>query len=172
MNLEKDCTINPEELDLEWLRQPQLYARYAQESAHAKDRLSLAKENLDVIKAKLDKAIRMTPSEYGVEKVTEGAITATLLQLPEYEGANKTYLQAKLDADLIQAAVSAMDHRRAALENLVRLHAAQYFAGPREPRDIGQEWKDQLERKKETRQQETRDAIRERLNPTTRRRTP
>lgn len=141
---EKDTQINPEALDVEWIRQPALVAKYAQASAYAKDAVSRAKDNLEVVKAQMDGEIRKDPAKFGVDKVTEAVVSATILKTGEYQLANDEYLKSKLSADLVQAATIALDHKKAALENLVRLMGQQYFAGPREPRDIGQEWRNQL----------------------------
>ena len=166
---EQDLQISPDSLDVEFLRQPALYMKYAEESAKAKDRLARAKETLEVTRAEIDKAIRLTPSEYGVEKVTEGAITSTLLQLPQYQNANEAYLKAKYEADLLQAAVIAMDQKKSSLEQLARLTVAGYCAMPSEPRDLGTAWRERTDARQEKQVTETRSEIKERLNIRTRR---
>jgi hypothetical protein len=45
----------------------------------------------------------------------------------------------KYEAEVLQGAVNAVDHRKDALENLVRLHGLQYFAGPKVPRNLSEE---------------------------------
>jgi hypothetical protein len=42
-----------------------------------------------------------------------------------------------------------VDHRKSALENLVKLHGQQYFAGPMVPRDLTHEWKNKQQQQKE-----------------------
>lgn len=139
---EKDVQINPGALDVEWLRQASLFRKYAAASADAKDEVTRAKDHLEVVKAQQDSMIRGIPTD---KKPTEAAIAGLVLQSQEYQDANEAYLKAKYNADMVQAAVSAMEHKKTALENLVRLMGQQYFAGPREPRDLEGEWSRQVQ---------------------------
>jgi len=150
LNYEQDINIDETALDLEWKMQPMLMMRYCAHMAHAKKALDLASERLDVRKAKLDKEIRSNPEKYGLSKITETALGNTILLQPEYEEANKEYIEAKYEYEMVQAAVRAMDQKKSALENLVKLLGMSYFAGPTTPRDLSEEWeKKQAERQRE-----------------------
>lgn len=140
---DKDVSINPEALDVEWLRQPRLVAKYSEALASAKESMTRAKDSIDVVKAEVDGELRAGFAA-DAKKPTEAAIAAMVLQAQSYQDANEAYLVAKRRADMVQAAVTALDHKKAALENLVRLFGQNYFAGPREPRDLGVEWNKQL----------------------------
>ena len=96
----------------------------------------IAKEKLDLTKAELDKEIRMHPESFDIAKITEAAVTAAIISHSKYKEANRNYLDAKYESDVSSAAVRAIDARKDALENLVRLHGQQYFAGPKIPRDV------------------------------------
>jgi hypothetical protein len=144
MNYERDIKIDETALDVEWLEQPALMMKYARHAAQMRMETDIAKERLDMAKAELDKAIRMDPSQYEIAKITEAAILAAIISHPDYTAANKEFLEAKFESDVASAAVRAFDGRKDALENLVRLHGQQYFAGPKMPRDISFERK-QLE---------------------------
>ena len=61
-----------------------------------------------------------------------------MLATLKYKKANEEFLNAKYEVDVAQAAVVAMSQRKDALENLVRLHGQQYFAGPKVPHDISE----------------------------------
>lgn len=165
-DFKKDLMIDPEQLDLEWVNQPARFMFYAQQSAHAKDVRDRAKEKLEVVKAQVDGELRAGFAA-GEKKPTEAAIAAMVLQSKEYQNANESFLKAKLEADLLQAAVSAMDQRKSALENLVRLHAQQYFSGPKEPRDLSAAYREQVkEQHSEAARSTVQDRVREKLNPT------
>lgn len=142
MNYEKDVTIDVNALDVEWIDQPRILLRYAKNAAECRSMLDSAKEELDYTKAELDKKVRTNPEKYGLEKVTEGAIQNIILTSKEYQAANDNFLKAKFDVDIAQAAVQAINQRKDALENLVKLHGMQYFAGPKVPRDLSKEWED------------------------------
>ena len=136
MNYEQDITIDDSALDIEWLEQPRLFMKYARHSAEASRDLDKAKENLDIVKAEIDLKIRSNPEKYGLEKVTETAIQNTILTNKQYQETNQAMLDARYEAEMAKGAVRAMEQRKDALENLVRLHGQQYFAGPKVPRDL------------------------------------
>lgn len=139
MNYEKDITIDESSLDIEWLEQPQLMIRYATKAAESRLERDLAKERLDVLKAELDKEIRTDPEKFEIAKVTETAIQAAVLTHPKYKEASEQFIQLRYEAEVLQAAVNAIEHRKSALENLVKLFGQQYFAGPKMPRNITEE---------------------------------
>jgi hypothetical protein len=140
LNYEEDIRIDPDSLDIEWLEQPTLLLRYAKNLANTRKILDEAKETLDITRAKADKDIRNNPDNYKIDKVTEGSVSAAILLHKEFKEANKEFLEAKYNVEMAQAALNAVNQRKDALENLVRLHGMQYFAGPKMPRNISDEW--------------------------------
>jgi len=149
MKFEEDIRIDEDALDIEWLNQPRLMLRYSKISAEAKMEMLLRKENLDLVKADLDKEIRSDPEKFGVVKITETAVSNTIISHKLYKEANTAYLQAQYEADIAKGAVSAVEHKKDALENLVRLFGQNYFAGPQVPRDLSYEWQ-QTQKQKTT----------------------
>ena len=145
LNYEGDISISCEELDIEWLEQPELMMRYSRHQARCALELDKAKERLEVVKAELDKKIRQHPEKFDVAKITETVVSNTIITQAEYTAAQGEMLDAKFEFDIARAAVSAINGRKDALENLVRLHGMQYFAGPNMPRDLNKE----VERKKQ-----------------------
>lgn len=138
---EKEIGIDPDALDVEWLNQPSLFLKYSEACAEARKKLDQAKERLDVVKADLDHRVREDPSVFGVQKVTEAAVSSAVTVHREYRESYKKYIDAKYEFDILSRAVQAFEQRKSALENLVRLHGQGYFAGPKEPRELGMEWK-------------------------------
>ena len=139
LNYEKDLAIDSEALDVEWLGQAELMRRYTRHAADMKKQMDETKERLDVTKAQLDMGIRSAPSHYGLEKVTEGALQSIILLQPQCQKLSQAYIDAKYEYDIAVGAVRAVDQRKDALENLVRLLNASYFAGPQTPRDLSRE---------------------------------
>ena len=139
LNYEKDLTIDSEALDVEWLGQAELMRRYTHHAANMKKGMDEAKEQMDVAKAQLDMGIRSAPNKYGLEKVTEGALQSLILLQPQCQKLSQAYIDAKYEYDIAVGAVRSMDQRKDALENLVRLLNASYFAGPQTPRDLSRE---------------------------------
>ena len=88
------------------------------------------KAELDVVKAEIDKLIRDNPTPFDIVKTTETLITNTIIQQNDYQKQQAQVRTAKHNVDILQAAVSALDHRKSALENAVKLHGQNYFSKP------------------------------------------
>lgn len=137
---EDTLEIDPLRLDEEWVGQPKLYLHYAKELADARRDLDLAKNELELTRAELDADIRADPSQYEFDgKPTEKAIEACILCQKRYKKANEEVISAKHAVDVFAAMVTALDHRKRALENLVDLHGQGYFAEPRAKREQDRE---------------------------------
>jgi hypothetical protein len=139
-NYEKDVTIDPDALDVEWLGQPGLIFKYSKKSAEAQIILSNAKESLELCKATLDRKIRTNPEKFGIEKITETVVANTIIAQSDYAEANKEYQEAQFEVNIIRGVMDALNNKKSALENLVKLHGQNYFAGPSIPRDLSKEW--------------------------------
>lgn len=136
-----DVTIDEKALDVEWLKQASLTFRYSKLAAEVRKKLDLKKEELELLKADLDRAIRTNPEGFGIEvKITEAVVNATILKQPEYQQLNQEVIELKFEYEVATAAVKAIDAKKMALENLVKLFAQNYFAGPATPRDLSKEW--------------------------------
>ena len=150
LDYERDIQIDHNALDVEWVRQSELMYRYTKHAAQTRATMDEAKERLDVVKARLDAAIRENPPKYGLDgRVTEAAIQNAILLQREYEEASHEYAETRYENDIAQGAVRAIDQRKTALENLVRLLGMSYFAGPQAPRDLDVEFEQSLRRKKQ-----------------------
>jgi hypothetical protein len=130
-NFDRDVSIEHDALDLEWVRQPQIYMKWAEKAAIADDTARQKKENLEFVAAQRDKHYRST-----LPKVTENLVMASIKGDPEYQKALQKYNDALYNADICKFVIRALDHKKTALENLVRMWIGSYFAGPREPRDL------------------------------------
>lgn len=123
--------IDEHRLDIEWKNQPAAYHHWSIELANAQKIHDINKAKLDVIKAELDKTIRDSPDKYGLIKITEPIVAAAVLMQSEHKAALKSVIKAKHDVDILKAAVFALNHKKDALENLVRLRLADYYSEPR-----------------------------------------
>jgi hypothetical protein len=128
------------------VEQPKLYLQYAKQLADTRRDLDQAKSELDLCRAELDKMIRTDPGEYKIDKVSEKAIENCIVTQTEYVEAMDKVLDAKHAVDINQAFVTALDHRKRALENLVDLHGQSYFATPRASHENREEMQDAEER--------------------------
>jgi len=145
-NWKEDVEINPDALDVEWCRQSSLFAKYCEKQVTARDTVDRLKHQLDVLEAELGLKIRNDPASYGLEKVTEAGVQSVMLLNKKRAALHESLLQARYELEIVQSAVRALDQKKSALENLVRLGGQNYFAMPSVPRDLGQEWTRQTER--------------------------
>lgn len=137
LDYEHDICIDPHALDVEWINQPNTFMKYATECTEARKRMDEAKERLDIKKAEVDLDIRANPDKHNIPKVTEASIAATLKTNREVIQREQEFINTKSEYELLNVAVRALDTKKTALENLVKLQAMEYFAGPKEPRELG-----------------------------------
>ncbi len=142
----QDVEINPDQLDIQWCKQASLFGEYCVEQATARDAFDRAKERLEVYDAGLGLKIRANPAQFGLEKITESSVQAVILLDKEHARLSDELNTARYQLEVITAAVRALDQKKSALENLVRLQGQNYFAGPSVPREIGKEWAKEAER--------------------------
>ena len=118
-------------LDDECRQQPSRYMEAAEGLAKARRTLEKAKAWLDVTRAEIDKEIRENPEKFGITKMTETVITNAILLDPRYDKEVQYIIECKHEVDVHLATVTALDHRKKSLENLVFLHGQSYFASPK-----------------------------------------
>lgn len=138
MNYEEDVAIDESSLDLEWLNQPSLMMKYGQHRASLQRDLDLAEENIKVIRSELIKKANTNPDKYlgvGV-KPTAPVVEAFFRNNSRHKEAKQAYIDLQYEVNMAWIATNSIDARKVALENLVKLHGQQYFAGPRVPNDI------------------------------------
>lgn len=133
--------INPYRLDYEWWRQPKLYKLWADRTADARNRMNEANSALDLMEAELTLKVGRYPSKFGFDKIpTVPAAKAAVTASPRYQKAVKVLNDAKHVLDKHQAMVTALDHKKKALEKGVDLSLSSYFAEPRNNREAGREF--------------------------------
>ena len=145
MNYEKDITIDESALDVEWLNQPTLAIKWGRHWSQCKKELAQAEEEIKVIRSELVKEANEDPDKY----LGKG-VKPTNPNVEAYYRTHKNHRECKqkiidLQFELDNADVAKWEFstsRKSALENLVKLHGQQYFAGPSVPRDLSKEWEE------------------------------
>lgn len=135
VDFEKDISINKYKLDEECLSHSSLYFRYSSMQADAKTRVSKAKDNLELVEAERNLAIRKTLSESGT-KVTEAMITSALIVDKEVIEAKNQVREAEDVFMKLSVAVQAFEHRKSELDNLVKLYCSGYYSIPNSGSDV------------------------------------
>lgn len=153
-DIELDRQIDPDQLDVEWLNQSNLFYIHSdalddkrEEFNNQKLMTDRMKETLEYVKAKLELDIRKNPDEYDLEKSTDAAVKAAIYLQPEYQEAVENHFEAREELNRLQnelnrlyTNVNAMSEKRTAMERLVVMLNMQYFSTPNVPRNLSQEF--------------------------------
>lgn len=135
VDFEKDVSINKYKLDEECLSHSSLYFRYSSMQADAKTRVSKAKDNLELVEAERNLAIRKELAESGT-KTTESMINSILIVDKEVIEAKNQVREAEDIFMKLSVAVQAFEHRKSELDNLVKLYCSGYYSVPNSGSDV------------------------------------
>jgi hypothetical protein len=144
MDYQTDIRIDETALDVEWLEQSSLAMKYGKHWAICRKRLTEADEKVKVIRAELVAQANKNPIKCcNKDKPNAADIEAFYRNSQRHKEAKEKWVQAQYELDIAEIAKNEISYtRKVALENLVRLHGQQYFAGPKVPRDITWERKE------------------------------
>jgi hypothetical protein len=149
LNYENDIRIDENSLDIEWLEQANLAMEYGKNYARCRRVLTKASEKVKIVRAACIKEANENPGECcGKSKPNAADIEAYYRSQDSHKEAKKEWVDAQYELDMAEVAKNEISFtRKAALENLVKLHGQQYFAGPSMPRDINLEAKKRRDQK-------------------------
>lgn len=138
LNYEKDIEIDESALDVEWLNQARLSIRYAKNQAYWNDKVRRLEEKKKTYRSTLINLANGDPKGCtNKDKPNAADIEAFYRADDAYIKIIQELLDAEDEKEWAELAYKEISYtRKAALENLVKLHAAQYFAGPSAPRDL------------------------------------
>lgn len=111
-------------------KQPRMMFHWGKDLALAKKKSKEAKNALKLCFAEASKSIRVAPGMYGLEKVTDASVEATVLTLEGYQKAQQNLVDTEYEEDVLDAFVKALTDRRGEIGSLVQLHGAMYWAKP------------------------------------------
>lgn len=139
LDFNADVRIDESALDIEWLEQASLSIRYGEYWAKCKKRVAKCEERLKLVRSELVDAANRNPDKLLGEgnKPTAVNVEAYFRTHERHIEAKKELLQAQYELDLAEIAKNEISFtRKTALENLVKLHGQNYFAGPKLPRNL------------------------------------
>lgn len=143
MNYEQDVRINEKALDVEWLDQPELAIKYGREWVAAKKKVALLDEKLKVTRSELIKEAISDPEKaFGVKlnTVSDTKAESYYRTHKKHKKIKQQLIEAQEELDLLEIIKNEVSFsRKTALENLTKLHIADYFAGPNVPRNLTNE---------------------------------
>jgi hypothetical protein len=122
-----DVAIDRAKLDLENARQTELYEKYNKKYSKALEDKMLAEEKFNGKKAKMAGYIRANADEFGLDKITEGAVQLALPNHPDFSAAHEEYLKYYLAYDYYLGVIENIGKRPTLLSNLGRLIETGYW---------------------------------------------
>jgi len=137
-----DFRIDKLNLDMECIRQAELYKEYSDNLASAVFNRDKCKEELAVLKAEVDSEIRADPSEYGFESArpTEAAILNTVIQDSRVVKKTEEFLELSHQVNILTGSKGAMEQKKTALELIVKLYVSGYWADPHVSKTDGEQF--------------------------------
>ena len=138
MNYEDDMYIYENALDYEILEQPTLAMKYGKHWAECQERFTRAEENVKVIRAELIQQVHENPDEHlGDVKPTAPVVESYYRNHRRHKRAKEEWIKAQYELNMAEVAKWEISNsRKQSLEQLVKLHGQQYFAGPSVPHDL------------------------------------
>jgi hypothetical protein len=133
--------IDEDRLDQEWKRQPRLALWAGDKQADAQYAVDNAKNQLELIEAQLTMAVRQTPSEYSLDKITEASIKATVILQPQYQAAAQAINDAQNVLGHLKAMCNGVEHKKRALEKLVDLKLMAWRSEPKLSTTVPQDFR-------------------------------
>lgn len=123
--------IDESRLDQEWLEQPELITKYGDLESQARYDHSYAKAQFELVQADLMIRVRSNPSKFNLPNSPPMALVeAAVTRHPKYQDAQIEMLRLKKVLDECSVLMSALEHRKKALENLVDLHKTGFYSEP------------------------------------------
>jgi hypothetical protein len=142
INYEDDLRIDKDSLEECLVKQPELYAKWSTIWADATQERDQSKERLNIVRADLDMKIRKSWDILGFDKKpTDMAINTWICAHNDYRKANFELIQKTHAVNVLEAAKWAFQHRKDALDNLVKLYLNNYYS---DSKAVGQEARDML----------------------------
>lgn len=157
LNYEEDVEIDPDNLDVETLRQAGLFFKYSKNEADAKREHALSWENVKMTRARL---VLEASEDKSIKNTTQ--LEAYYRDHPEHQKAKQDLIEAEYEMNIASAARFAIGQRKDMIENLTKLMIANYIAKPLEPRNLSQE----AESYREKRTEDVRNRASEKLSRT------
>jgi len=133
----EDIKINENDLENEWLTQASHFLYYAEQHANALHIRDLRKAQCDYVYAKMYSDIKKNWDKFFDSKPTEPAIKEHIASSKRYKQAERKYIDASKDSNLLLGVKTAFDHRKLALSNLTSLKIGGFYSEPRnKQRDV------------------------------------
>lgn len=139
MKVQKDVTLDKNNLDVEWEQQSNLMEEYTKMLARSNKEYSDIKLLLDNIVSgkklewRLDGEIKLNGK---TTKVTEGSLDNAIDVDEECIKQKKLLIEKQYEIDVLKGVVEALRNKKSALEYEVQLYLSGYFGSPNDQRQL------------------------------------
>lgn len=130
-NIEKDLKIDDSNLDGEWTEQGSLFYYYAEAHAEAILEKDKKKAKMDYVYAVMYSELKKDWSKVFDSKPTEPAVKEHIYCQKKFKVAERDFINASHDVNIMLAAKQAFEHKKKALENKVSLKIGGFYSEPR-----------------------------------------
>jgi len=131
MDYKKDLEIDKFNLDEECEKQPRKFAIWAEKYIEAKRERDKIKQRIKVKRAEVEKNIRQTPENYGLNgKMTEAMVKAEIELQKEVQELENELIEKNYKVGILEVAKEAFQDRKKELENEVGLYIGNYWSTP------------------------------------------
>ena len=142
MSYTDDVKIDKYLLEEEWENQPALYEKWSMLYAEAVDEKNTMNRKLDVHRAQVEFDIRQNPKKYGFNnKPTVGEVNAMVSIDEEVQKLTRILNKKTKQVNILNGVKEALNHKKSALENLVKLFLAGYYTKP----DVPKQYREKIE---------------------------
>lgn len=126
-----DLSINENDLLNEWKSQAALMLEAGINLADAMTAEAEARAALALVTAQLECDMRSSPEKFGITKVTDSSIAASIPIQTSHRQATEAAGAASHDVRILRALVDAISHRKSALQGMTDLFLRQWYADPK-----------------------------------------
>lgn len=147
-DFDDNVSINMDALHESWADQALRMLHWCKKAAKYRDQMDTAKSLMVLVEAEEGAKARSDPAAAGISSAAAKPVEDYVVATPRYQEAQEAYLLAKKRLSLADGVVTALEHRKKALESLVFLHGQQYFAAPQARNEAAEEVSKHAVRKK------------------------
>jgi len=131
LNYKKDLEIDKFNLDEECENQPRKFAKWAEKYIETKKERDKIKQKIKVKRAEVEKNIRYTPEDYGLNgKITEAMVKAEVELHREVQELENELIEKNYEVGILEVAKEAFQDRKKELENEIGLYIGNYWSTP------------------------------------------
>ena len=138
-------TVNKNDLDTEWMYLGKTIYEYSLYLVYANEDVNQIKDDMELLKGDIAGPVRSDPSDFGLSKVTEGAVNEIVFADEGYQKLHEKLKKAEHVVGTLRSAVKGLEHKKDGLLWVTKLFMMNYYADKLPP-DVEQGIKERQDR--------------------------